>query len=220
MSRRNAETPNQLYNFNQLSKVKIKPDSLSSFYFHDINPGMSDELKVIQQITGILENLPVNYMITGSIALNYYATPRMTRDIDIVIELPEKDISKLATQLADDFYFDPDTALEATRSHSMFNAIHNHLMVKVDFICRKDAEYRKVEFERRKRVDIGGMSIWMVAIEDLVLSKLSWAKDGESHKQLNDVIELLKDSTAYDKIYLKRWAKELHLESLLAEAFP
>lgn len=29
-------------------------------------------------------------MVSGSLALNIYATPRMTRDIDIVIELAEQ----------------------------------------------------------------------------------------------------------------------------------
>jgi hypothetical protein len=30
-------------------------------------------------------------MLTGSMAMNYYAQPRMTRDIDIVVELTPQD---------------------------------------------------------------------------------------------------------------------------------
>ncbi len=163
---------------------------------------MSDEFNVIQRVTRVLNEIAVDYMITGSIALNYYATPRMTRDIDIVIELSEEDVPKIAKSLNDDFYFDKDTALDTIQNSSMFNIIHNKLMVKVDLICRKNTEYRRVEFERRSHVDIGGISIWTVRIEDLILSKLSWAKDGESQRQLTDVVELLKDPRAYDQKYL------------------
>ena len=34
-------------------------------------------------------------MLTGSMALNFYAVPRMTRDLDIVIELEMSDAAKL-----------------------------------------------------------------------------------------------------------------------------
>jgi hypothetical protein len=37
----------------------------------------------------------VQYMLTGSFALAYYATPRMTRDLDIVVQLREVDVEPL-----------------------------------------------------------------------------------------------------------------------------
>ena len=43
---------------------------------------MSDELEVLAQVTGRLEEAGIAYMLSGSMALNHYAQPRMTRDID------------------------------------------------------------------------------------------------------------------------------------------
>jgi p-hydroxybenzoate 3-monooxygenase len=37
------------------------------------------------------------FMLTGSFALAYYATPRMTRDLDIVVALSERDVNTLVT---------------------------------------------------------------------------------------------------------------------------
>jgi hypothetical protein len=40
---------------------------------------VSEELEVMKLVTGRLAMAGIPYMVTGSMALNYYATPRMTR---------------------------------------------------------------------------------------------------------------------------------------------
>ena len=61
-----------------------------------------------------------------------------------------------------------------------FNMIHNALVVKVDCVVRKDSEYRREEFARRRPVNIAGQQVYIVALEDLILSKLDWAKESRS----------------------------------------
>jgi hypothetical protein len=56
-----------------------------------------------------------------------------------------------------------------------------------------------------------------VAPEDLILSKLEWAKDSRSEVQLNDVRNLLKDVKRLNRSYLTRWAKALGVEALYRE---
>ena len=56
---------------------------------------VSEELEVLKEVTRRLEESAIAYMITGSMAANFYATPRMTRDIDIVVELSGEDIDRL-----------------------------------------------------------------------------------------------------------------------------
>lgn len=51
-----------------------------------------------------LEPARIPYMITGSIAANFYTNPRMTRDIDIVIEVEEEDAGTLFSLFSTDFY--------------------------------------------------------------------------------------------------------------------
>ena len=48
---------------------------------------MSEELAVLKLVSERLKSAGIPYMITGSIASNFYAVPRMTRDVDLVIEL-------------------------------------------------------------------------------------------------------------------------------------
>jgi hypothetical protein len=157
-------------------------------------------------------------MVTGSIAANFYTTPRMTRDIDMVIELEEKDVEKFLSLFADDFYLDKDAIKEAIDKKQGFNIIHNEGIVKVDFIIRKETEYRRLEFERRRAIEFEGISLYVTSPEDLVLSKLYWAKESLSETQLRDVQNLLKTVSDMDMDYVERWVKKLKLEQVYREA--
>ena len=81
---------------------------------------------------------------------------------------------------------------------------------------RKPAEYRQVEFDRRKKIALEDFNTFIVSKEDLILSKLVWATDSHSEMQLRDVSNLL--STGYDETYLARWSEKLGVRSLLQEA--
>jgi len=64
-------------------------------------------------------------------------------------------------------------------------------------MIRKREDYRLVEFDRRQRIEVMGQAIWIVSKEDLILSKLDWARESQSQRQLSDVENLL--ATAADK---------------------
>jgi hypothetical protein len=179
---------------------------------------MSDEFTVLSDVASRLDAAGIAYMLSGSLAMGYYAQPRMTRDIDLVTELGPAETDRLLAALAADFYVDAPAAHEAVRTRGMFNAIHTRLIVKVDFIVRKDSAYRRTEFGRRRRLDVDGVALSVVAPEDLVISKLDWARDSRSEMQLRDVANLLASVPDLDRAYLDRWVATLGLRELLEEA--
>ena len=97
----------------------------------------------------------------------------------------------------------------------MFNLIHNESVIKVDCIVRKQTEYRLAEFNRRQRIKIEDFETWIVSKEDLILSKLYWAKDSRSETQLGDVKNLI--STGCDRVYIARWTQALDVANLWLE---
>ena len=127
---------------------------------------MQNEIDIIRDVSARLERENIAYMLTGSMAMNYYAQPRMTRD-------------------------------------------------KVGCIVRKQSPYRRAEFERRRRIAIEDFSTWIVSKEDLIISKLDWAKDSRSELQLRDVKNLA--ATGYDEEYVDRWTTTLGLSELWRE---
>lgn len=107
------------------------------------------EIKILKLVITKLEELDIPYMLSGSVASSFYAQPRMTRDIDIVIELAAEQIPKITEEFSGDFYIDETDVNQAVQLQSMFNIIHYQAVVKIDFIVRKDSPYRQLEFERR-----------------------------------------------------------------------
>jgi hypothetical protein len=174
---------------------------------------MLSELDLLLDVTNRLEEAGLDYMLTGSMALNHYAQPRMTRDIDIVLAFYLKDLETLPRLFGDDFYYSEEAARQAILHQSSFNVIHNESLIKIDFMIRKREEYRQVEFERRQRIQVTGRSLWIVSKEDLILSKLDWARQSQSERQLSDVENLL--ATGVDQDYLQSWSQKLNLTDML-----
>lgn len=52
---------------------------------------MSSELDVLRIVSERLEAAGLAFMLTGSLAMSYYATPRMTRDLDLVDVAMDRD---------------------------------------------------------------------------------------------------------------------------------
>ena len=180
-------------------------------------PGVAEELAVLKIVAGRLDSAGMPYMVTGSIATNYYAVPRMTRDIDLVVELSVDDADRLCALFAGDFYLDRDAVRDAIATRGGFNLIHHAHVVKVDVIVRKDTEYRRTEFARRRRAVVEGDVFFIVAPEDLIISKLDWARDSRSEIQLADVRNMLAADPGLDREYLVRWVNRLGLDSLYRE---
>jgi hypothetical protein len=174
---------------------------------------MTTELDVLGLVSDRLSAANVPFMLTGSFALAFYATPRMTRDLDIVVALDERKIESLVAAFASDFYIDADAARVAVLTERRFNLMHLESGVKVDFIVRKSAQYRQVEFERRRSVAVAGIRTWVVSCEDLILSKLVWALESNSELQRRDIQQLLSGSVDLD--YIRNWAQQLKVTTLL-----
>ena len=178
---------------------------------------MTEELEVLRLVTGRLESARIPYMVTGSIAANYYAVPRMTRDIDLVVELSADDTDRVCALFEADFYVDRDAVRGAIAERGIFNLIHQAYVLKVDFIIRKDSDYRRAEFARRRRVTVDSQGFFIVAPEDLIISKLDWARDTRSETQLADVRNLLASIPDLDFQYLARCTDQLGLGHLYRE---
>ena len=176
---------------------------------------MLNELDILRDVSARFESAGIDYMLTGSMAMNYYAQPRMTRDIDLVVALQSGDAEKILRLFAPDYYVSAEAVQGAIAQQSLFNLIHLESVIKVDCIVRKQTEYRAAEFNARQRITVAGFQTWVVSKEDLIISKLWWAKDSHSELQLRDVRNLI--AGGCDRAYVERWTQELGLASLWQE---
>lgn len=170
---------------------------------------------LFQRITSALDRAGIAYMVCGSSASTYYGMPRSTRDIDIIVEANAAQIRSLVENLPNrEYYVELETALEAQRRESMFNVIDISTGWKIDLIMLKSNAFSREEFRRRERVTVDGVPLFIISAEDAILSKLEWSKIGGSHRQLEDVAGILSvRGESLDHSYLKKWIKELGLET-------
>jgi len=178
---------------------------------------VSEQLDVLLDVASRLDAGAIPYMISGSMAMNYYSQPRMTRDIDLVLEISSRDAAQIERLFSKDYYLDTIAIQRAIEQRSMFNMIHLTHVVKVDCIVRKETDYRRLEFSRRRPVEITGNRIFIVSAEDLLISKLEWASGSRSELQLIDVRNLIDSVTDLDWDYVRRWTASLGLGGLLDE---
>jgi hypothetical protein len=171
---------------------------------------MLSELDILKDVTGKFEQLNIQYMLTGSLAMSYYAQPRMTRDIDFVVNILPTVVIKMESTFAPDYYISIDSVNDAIDKEFIFNLIHTESSIKVDCIIRKNEEYRITEFERRQKIRLADFEIYIVSKEDLIISKLIWYNDGGSDLQKKDITNLL--HSGYDKDYVLNWVKKINLE--------
>jgi hypothetical protein len=172
-----------------------------------------NELEILKLIARRLADAEIDYMLSGSAALAFYGKPRMTRDIDIVIMIQLEDVDRFVKLFEPDFYIDRDMVVDAIRNQSMFNIIHLETVIKIDFIIRKNQEYRILEFNNRKKIKLEEQEITVVSLEDLIISKLDWAKDSFSEMQIKDIVSLI--DLDFDKDYVKEWCGRLGLDFIL-----
>lgn len=179
---------------------------------------MDEQLEFLKLIASRLDSIGISYMMTGSMAMAVYSIPRMTRDIDLVVEIEPGDVENIVHLFSEDCYIDRESVRQAVLAHSMFNIIHNQWVVKADFIIKKNEAYRREEFSRRKKMVIEESVIFVVSVEDLILSKLVWGKQSQSSLQHNDVRLMVSTVSELDWTYMEKWAVVLGIYPLLEKA--
>ena len=170
---------------------------------------------VFQRITIALERAGIAYMLTGSFASAYYGIPRATQGIDFVVTAAPAQLRTFVQLLpSDEYYADLDAALEAQRRQSLFNVIDLASGWKIDLIMRRSRPFSDEEFGRRRRISLSGIDLFVASAEDVVVSKLEWAKLAQSQRHIEDVAGILKMRwDSLDHAYLEKWVADLGLKT-------
>lgn len=156
-----------------------------------------------------LETLGRPYMITGSTAGIVYGEPRLTHDVDVVIALSIADVDAFVAAFPlDAFYCPPDDVLaieirRGQRGHC--NLISHATGFKADIYIAFD-ELHRWALDRRQRLDVDGMPLWVAPIEYVIIRKLEYFTEGRSEKHLRDIRGMLAMSgDLIDRAALEMW---------------
>ncbi len=185
----------------------------------------NDVLAALTPVVDALESLGVRYRVGGSVASSALGVPRSTLDVDVACELGLGHVAPLVALLVDTYYVDAEMISDAIRRQSCCNLIHLATMLKVDLFIRRTRPFEDAAFERsvRRALDVvaGAREFDLTTPEDIILHKLEWFRAGGavSERQWRDAIGVLVvQRDEIDHAYLERWAGELGVDDLLANA--
>lgn len=169
---------------------------------------------LLRALAGALRGAGIPFMLTGSVAAAYYGAGRATMDIDVVIDPPAGTVDDLVARvLALGAYVSKAAAREAVANRAMFNVVDPRSGWKADLMVRKTRPFSEAEFKRRRPIEFLGVTLDVASLEDVVLSKLEWAKLGGSARQLEDVRALLRvGADELDRAYVEQWVALLGVE--------
>src|SRR5262245_48529801 len=96
-----------------------------------------------------LNSAGISYMVTGSMASNFWGVPRTTHDLEFVIQLPPRAIPQMVSAFASDFFIDEQSIRAAYAPPYQFNAIDQRSNLKVDFWLPANMAFDREMFRRR-----------------------------------------------------------------------
>lgn len=157
------------------------------------------------------------YMITGSVASMVYGEPRLTNDVDVVLEITSSDITKLITAFPEeDFYLPPAEViltelLRGSRGH--FNIISQSTMLKADIYLVGSDPLQRWGMEAARILEIEDQPVSFAAPEYVIIRKLEFYREGNSQKHLRDIASMLVESSSeIDHKTLAQFIQQLGLE--------
>ncbi|MGP8200453.1 MAG: hypothetical protein ACLQU4_13230 [Limisphaerales bacterium] len=163
-----------------------------------------------------LNRVGLPYMLTGSMASNYWGIPRTTHDLDFVIHLPAAGIPKMMQEFGGDLSLDEESVRAASRPPYQFNAIDTRSALKIDFWMARPVAFDQEMFRRRMKVMIFGEPAWISTKEDVILHKLYWDHFTPSERQLGDAAGIVAIQREHlDLDYLRQWAREIGVGPVL-----
>ena len=167
-------------------------------------------IKFFHKIIDVFNQESIPYMLSGSVAMGVYVIPSATRDFNFVVHLQEIHIEAFVAHFKDGFYCNINSVKDAVKQQSLFNIIDHESGYKADFVILKNHEYRQTEFNRKVLMQYFDKEIYLVSVEDLLLSKLIWIQTLQSALQMEDIRNLAQLDTI-DWIYVNYWIHQLKL---------
>ncbi len=165
-----------------------------------------------------LDALGVGYMVTGAIASMIYGEPRLTLDVDIVLELQlERADAFLEAFPESAFYRPPLEVVRAEVSRDArghFNLIHHETGMKADIYLRTRDSLDRWGLANRRRLAMGAAAVWVAPPEYVIVRKLEYFREGGSEKHVRDVRAMLAAGCELDR---DRLVEELRARGLEQE---
>ncbi len=170
-------------------------------------------IETFQSAIEKIEQAKISYMIVGSLASMVYGEPRLTRDMDLVIDISAADSQKFSELFSQPNYYCPplEVISDEIRNRGQFNLLHVDTGLKIDIMIKKVTAFDQSRFARIRKIELWpNFSANVASPEDVIIKKLEFYREGGSEKHIRDIRGIV-SNTKLDQAYLYHWVDHLHL---------
>ena len=146
---------------------------------------------IVLTVIDFLNERDLPYMLVGSLATNFYCVPRSTEDGDVVVGSNLLQIAREISRSGSRIRFDPQLSFEsvtATRKVVLRTEGHNF---EVELFELSADEHDQARFARRVQVETFDRKVCIASLEDMIITKLRWARDAGREKDISDARNLI-----------------------------
>ena len=176
------------------------------------------ELNLFKIFSSRLNQAEISYIVTGSVAGIIYGQPRVTHDVDLVVELDKKQLSQFLEKFPpQEFYCPPEEVIRIeiareTRGH--FNIIHHKTGFKADIYPKGTEHLHTWAMANRKKTTLDNDTFYLAPPEYVIVRKLQYYQEGKSAKHLDDIRNILEISPdLIDHKTLLNFIKQYNLQN-------
>ncbi|RLC96846.1 MAG: hypothetical protein DRI77_08015 [Chloroflexi bacterium] len=174
-------------------------------------------------VVDVLEQLDVPYMVVGGFAAIFYGEPRLTLDVDIVVDMKGRHIAPFVRAFPiPDYYVSEKGIRDSLQRRYPFNVIQPTTGAKVDLVPLLHDPFTRAAFQRRQRLEYDefGRSATFITPEDIVLAKLIAFRETGSDRHIRDVRGVLTAQWGeLDLEAIRRGARTAEMLDRLEELF-
>jgi hypothetical protein len=156
-----------------------------------------------------LNAMGIPYVVTGSVASILYGEPRMTHDIDLIVEIQDRQIPRFFQAFPEAaFYVPPQDIIRIENSREErghINLIHHKTGFKADIYFVGQDELCIWAIENALTLQYHNCSLKIAPPEYVILRKLEYYREGQVQKHLIDIRNIMIHSE--DKINFQ-WLSE------------
>lgn len=164
----------------------------------------NDVIAAFQQTANLFKRLGEDFVVVGGLATSFHGEPRMTQDVDLLLQLARKPLLDLATRMRDaGFDIDPNEAAQQWDRLGFTHAFYEG--TRIDLLSGSN-EFQRSVFERASSAAILDQRVRLASVEDCILMKAqAW--------RLKDVpiaVELVeRHESSINREYLYDWVSKL-----------
>lgn len=164
----------------------------------------------LKEICLFLDNIRIEYMLVGGLAVGIWGEPRATVDIDFLVSIKTdySDLLRQKVKESERFIFIHDRPLIFGKISFLRATLKSNADISVDFLFADD-DFKNEALKRKETLQISDFSVNVSAPEDLIILKLLSGRE-QDNLDAKKIFEIQKKRL--DREYMQKWSKRLGIE--------